>query len=79
MFNYNKKNSKKMNLKTYVDELAKNGKKKIEFQREVMIKCGVSLNTVRGWCMLDSKTNDDKKLQILSEMTGISVENLFKR
>ena len=52
---------------------------KIEFFRIIRKKLDVSMVTLERWSKLDSKTNNEKALTVLSELTGIEPENLFKR
>ena len=50
---------------------------KYRFATKVARRAGMSLNGVINWCKGYSKTNDEFKLQILSEETGIPKEKLF--
>ena len=50
-----------------------------EFLRKVADRCDVSLNAVRGWVNFDSKTQNPERLKVLSEETGISVDDLFNK
>lgn len=65
----------KVNLKTYY----KTCKKKYEFAGKVAERCNVSLNCVINWCNFYAKPGDRTKMQILSEESGIPVEDLFNR
>jgi len=67
---------KQQNLKDYVDKL---DTPKSEFIRLVCSKANVSYRTVERWCMLDSGTKNKLAIKTLTEITGISKENLFKR
>lgn len=67
---------KHQNLKDYVDNISTT---KSEFYRLVMSKTGVTYRTVERWCMLDSGTKNKLAIKTLTEITGISKENLFKR
>lgn len=65
----------KVNLRTYY----KTCKKKYEFAGKVAERCGVTLNAVIKWCNFYAKPGDETKFKILSEETGIPVEDLFNR
>ena len=67
---------KHQNLKVYVDNISTT---KSEFYRLVMSKTGVTYRTVERWCMLDQGTKDKRFIKILTELTQIPAENLFKR
>lgn len=64
-----------MNLKTYY----KSRKKKYEFASRVAERCEVSLTAVLNWCNFYSTPSDEAKIQILSEESGIPVDDLFNR
>lgn len=51
---------------------------KSDFIRNVAFKCKVTESTVRNWINYGMKPNDPEHISILSEMTGIPRENLFK-
>lgn len=65
---------KPRNLKEFADSLPV----KADFYREVRQRTGAAIYTIRTWCSFDSRTKDSKHLQILSEMTKIQQENLFR-
>ncbi len=52
---------------------------KIELFREIRQKLDVSMVTLERWSKLDSQTKNKEALDVLSEVTGIAPENLFKR
>ena len=51
--------------------------KKYQFVRTVVGRTGVTLTTVINWCKGYSKTNDEHRLTVLSEETGIPKDELF--
>lgn len=51
--------------------------KKYEFAKRVIARTGVSINTVTNWCRGFVKPSDAHKLKVLSEESGIPVEDLF--
>ena len=51
--------------------------KKYEFAKRVIARTGVSINTVMNWCRGFVKPSDAHKLTVLSEESGIPVEDLF--
>lgn len=52
---------------------------KIELFREIRKKLDVSMVTLERWSKLDSQTKNKEALDVLSKVTGIAPENLFKR
>ncbi|MBD5585342.1 MAG: hypothetical protein HDQ88_09690 [Clostridia bacterium] len=46
---------------------------------EVSTKCGVPFSTARSWLAYEIKPRDERHLKILSEITGIPVDNLFAK
>lgn len=63
----------KMNLKEFYATCPK----KYEFAKRVIDRTGVSITTVINWCKGYVKPGDDYKLTVLSEESGIPVEDLF--
>ena len=50
---------------------------KTEFINEVIKKTGVSFTAVRNWVVYGMKPNNPEHIAALSEITGISPENLW--
>ena len=42
-------------------------------------RCGISLFSIRKWCMGDGTTKNPKCLEVLHELTGIAIPDLFNR
>ena len=63
------------NLADYLESLSS----KYDFYRSIQDRCQVSLNTAINWCKLYCVPKEQKHLDALSELTGLPVENLFKR
>ena len=72
-----KKKLEKMTLKCYFDSIPKYTSPRKDFISEVAHKCGVTEQTVRNWCIYGIKPSDYKYLKVLSEVTGIGVNDLF--
>ncbi len=62
-----------MNLR----EFYKKCPRKYEFISRVQERTGVSANSVLNWCKGYMKPGNDHKKQVLSEETGIPVDELF--
>lgn len=70
--------NKKMTLKDYFSFLPKRKSPRKDFVREVSERCGVSEQTVRNWCIYGMKPKDFKHVRLLSEITGINEDDLWK-
>lgn len=68
----------KMTLKGYYDALPVRECPKTAFVVNMAMKCNVSTNTVRNWIMYNMKPLNPEHCNILSEATGIPVEELWK-
>ncbi len=63
----------------FADWIKASGRTKMSLYREFRSRGGViSLTMFQQWTMLDSATKNEKWLSILSEMTGLPKEDLFK-
>lgn len=62
------------NLKEYI----KQHTPKVKFFRRIRSRLGVSLTIVDKWCNFDAQTSNPEYLSVLSEETGIAIEDLFK-
>lgn len=61
------------------DWIKSSGRTKASLFREFRRRGGVISNTrFQQWTMLDADTKDEKCLTILSEMTGLPKEDLFR-
>lgn len=70
--------TKKMTLKDYFNGLPLRKTPRKDFVKEVAARCDVSEQTVRNWCIYGMKPQDFRHVKILSELTGIKEENLWK-
>lgn len=70
--------NKKMTLKGYYDALPFKVCPKTAFVVEMAMKCNVSTNTVRNWIQFKMKPSNPEHCKILSEATGIPVEELWQ-
>ena len=70
--------NKKRTLKCYYESLPSRKTPRKEFITEVSARCGVSEQTVRNWCLYDIKPQNFMHIKVLSEMTGIKEEDLWK-
>jgi hypothetical protein len=68
-----------LNLTSYYKELPRAIAPKTDFVERVAEKTGKNIATVRFWVMGKTKPSDPKDLEILSELTGIQIENLFSK
>lgn len=66
----------KTTLKGYADSLAKTSPW-VSFYKEVMKRTGATQPTVVGWCN-GRKPQKFEHILVLSEITGIKPENLWK-
>ena len=67
----------KITLKDYYSNLPNATHPKTEFINEVIKKTGVSFTAVRNWVVYGMKPNNPEHIAALSEITGISPENLW--
>lgn len=51
---------------------------KTSFVNEVCYKTGRSSATIRNWIKYGMRPSDSKDIEVLSEITGIPAENLWK-
>ena len=70
------------NLESYYDSLGGTPGAKTEFVKKVSNECkkvGVKIShiAIRQWVKGSNGTKDKKKLKVLSDVSGISIENLF--
>lgn len=76
--NINGEKKVKMTLKDYYSSLPKRKSPRKEFVQEVSARCGVSEQTVRNWCIYGMLPQDFRHVKVLSEITGIKEEDLWK-
>lgn len=69
--------SEKMTLQDYYKGLPSSISPKTEFINEVSSKTGKSHVTVSNWVHGKTRPNDPKDLVVLSELTGLSINDLF--
>lgn len=63
-------------LKEYYENLPEKSNPKTDFVNQVAFRANVSTNTVRNW-IDGTKPANPKHINIISEITGISAEELF--
>lgn len=71
--------NKKMTLEKFYENLSSPTPPKTEFVDRVAKKCGLKTPTVRLWVKGKTKPSNEDHLRILSEETGIAIENLFAK
>lgn len=71
------KNGQIMTLKGYYLNLPDATYPKTAFINEVMKRTGVSFTTARNWVIYGMKPNKPEHVSILSEITGISPDDLW--
>lgn len=70
--------TKKKSLREFYEELPRPSCPKSEFAKEVAKRCGVSVVTVKNWIKTSIHPSEQRYCLILSEMTGIPVEELWE-
>ena len=65
------------NLRVYYSKLERG--EKMKFCMEVADALDMSADAVIRWCQGRGKTKDEKAIKVLSEYSGIPVENVFAR
>lgn len=60
-------------------EYAKSCKNKNALYKRIKDEAGVSMITAERWCKFYYETSDPERLSVLSRITGIPVENLFRK
>lgn len=78
MANKNERKPQKMTLKGYYLNLPDATHPKTEFITRIMSECGVSFTTARNWVMGVTRPDKEENVRKLSEMTGISTDDLWK-
>lgn len=70
-------NLRSMTLKGYYEKLPDANYPRTEFVNRIIARTGKSVQTVRNWVIYGMKPKKTEHSQILSEETGIPVENLW--
>lgn len=68
---------KSMTLRGYYKSLPEPTFPKRDFVQEIATKCNVTLTTANNWIKYGIRPNNPEHVRILSEMTGISPEDLW--
>lgn len=76
--NVNAEKRDKLTLKDYYSSLPKRKSPRKDFVQEVSERCGVSEQTVRNWCIYGMKPQDFRHVKVLSEITGIREDDLWR-
>lgn len=71
------KSEEKSNFASFYDALPDVEAPKTEFIRSLSKRCGVVEQTARTWVKGRSIPKEESHLKIISEMTGISINELF--
>lgn len=71
------KKVKKMTLKDYYKSLPDASYPKTDFVNKVANACKVSVATVRNWVAYGMRPSEERNIEILSEMTGIPMSELW--
>lgn len=71
-------NSQKITLKGYYQRLPLRTAPRYDFIREVAKRCKVREQTVRNWILYGMKPQQHIHVEILSKLTGINEEDLWK-
>lgn len=76
----NKKEEKpqRLTLLGYYENLPKSSYPKKEFIHRIMSECDVSFTTARNWTKGNTKPINEWQIEKLSEITGISREQLWQ-
>lgn len=72
------KKTQKLTLKGYYQRLPFRSAPKYDFITEVSRRCKVTEQTVRNWILYGMKPQQHIHIEILSELTGINEEDLWK-
>ena len=69
---------RKMTLKGYFNAIPTHNSPRKEFVRKVALRCGVTEQTVRNWCIYGMRPINYNNVKVLSAMTGIPEEDLWE-
>jgi hypothetical protein len=72
----NKKTKK--SLREYYESLPQVTQPRTDLARRVAHRCGVSEQAARNWMSYGMKPRNEQHLKVLSEETGIPMEDLFR-
>lgn len=67
-----------MTLKGYYESLPASTNPKTQFVNEIIRRTGVSSATARNWIYYGMKPSNPNHVKILTEITGIEEEDLWK-
>lgn len=68
-----------MTLKGYYQNLPSSVHPKTDFINEITKRTGVSFTAARNWVVYGMRPNNPEHIFVLSEITGISPENLWSK
>ena len=68
-----------MTLKCYYEKIPQRNAPRSEFIQRVALRCGVSAQTVRNWCLYGIKPQSYQHVKVLCEMTGLTEEELWEQ
>ncbi len=72
------KNSPKMTLKGYYEQLPDSNHPKTDFVNAVVAETGVSVQTVRNWVIYGMRPSKKSHVDILVRLTGIPENELWE-
>lgn len=78
MANISEKKTKKKTLLEYFQSLPLRETPRKTMIETISKRCGVTTQTARNWCIYGIKPRDYKHVRILSEITGIKEDDLWK-
>lgn len=78
MANKREEKARKITLSGYYENLPKSSYPKKEFIQRIMTECDVSFTTARNWTKGNTKPAFEWQIEKLSEITGISREQLWQ-
>ena len=72
------KKNEKLTLKGYYESLPLRTAPRKEFLKRISERCSVSEQTARNWCIYGMRPQNFMHVKVLSELTGIKIEDLWK-
>lgn len=78
MANINEKKNQKLTLSEYFRRLPSRETPRKTLIETISARCEVSKQTARNWCIYGIKPRNYKHVRILSEITGIKEDDLWK-
>ncbi len=73
-----RENKKKITLRGYYENLPDASCPKTDFINEIASRTGVTSTTVRNWIFYGMKPANEKHIMVLTDITGISKNELWE-